>query len=50
MIMMVRLYSDENFPHLPLIEVIPHYLEKSKTAGRNATLKAFRNWVRQQQL
>jgi len=36
-----------NFPHLPLIEVIPQYLERSKTAGRNATLKAFRSWVKQ---
>lgn len=46
----VESQSSLNFPHLPLIEVIPQYLEKSKTAGRNATLKAFRTWVRQQQL
>ena len=39
-----------NFPTLPLIKVIPQYLQQSKTVGRNATLKAFRNWVRQQQL
>lgn len=39
--------SSLNFPHLPLIEVIPQYLEKSKTSGRNATLKTFRNWVRE---
>ncbi|BAZ10956.1 hypothetical protein NIES4071_27800 [Calothrix sp. NIES-4071] len=37
-----------NFPSLPLIEIIPQYLEQSKTAGRNATLKAFRRWVQQQ--
>jgi Uma2 family endonuclease len=37
-----------NFPRFPLIEVIPQYLEQSTTAGRNATLKAFRLWVRQQ--
>lgn len=37
-----------NFPIFPLIEVIPQYLEQSTTAGRNATLKAFRLWVRQQ--
>ncbi len=37
--------SSLNFPNLPLIPVIPQYLEKSRTMGRNATLKAFRNWV-----
>jgi Uma2 family endonuclease len=37
-----------NFPRFALIEVIPQYLEQSTTAGRNATLKAFRLWVRQQ--
>lgn len=37
-----------NFPIFALIEVIPQYLERSTTAGRNATLKAFRLWVRQQ--
>ncbi|MFM6200402.1 MAG: Uma2 family endonuclease [Dolichospermum sp.] len=37
--------SSLNFPDLPLIAVIPQYLEKSRTIGRNATLKAFRSWV-----
>ncbi|NEU75113.1 Uma2 family endonuclease [Hassallia byssoidea VB512170] len=37
-----------NFPRFALREVIPQYLERSTTAGRNATLKAFRLWVRQQ--
>jgi Uma2 family endonuclease len=37
--------SSLNFPNLPLIEVIPQYLENSRTIGRNATLKAFRNWL-----
>ncbi|MFN6568305.1 Uma2 family endonuclease [Dendronalium sp. ChiSLP03b] len=37
-----------NFPGLSLIEVIPQYLEQSKIAGRNSTLKAFRIWVQQQ--
>ncbi|RUR78276.1 Uma2 family endonuclease [Chlorogloeopsis fritschii PCC 9212] len=37
-----------NFPNLPLIKVIPQYLEQSRTAGRNGTLKAFRLWVREQ--
>jgi Uma2 family endonuclease len=39
--------SSFNFPHLPLIEVIPQYLERSKTAGRNATIKAFGSWLKQ---
>ncbi|MFM6813021.1 MAG: Uma2 family endonuclease, partial [Dolichospermum sp.] len=37
--------SSLNFPDLPLIAVIPQYLEKSRTIGRNATLKAFRSCV-----
>jgi Uma2 family endonuclease len=37
-----------NFPKLPLVGVIPQYLEQSRTAGRNTTLKAFRLWVQQQ--
>ncbi len=37
-----------NFPKFKLIETIPQYLEQSTTAGRNATLKAFRLWVRKQ--
>lgn len=28
--------------------VIPEYLVQSKTNGRNATMKAFRAWIRQQ--
>lgn len=36
------------FPGLPLTEIIPRYLEQSKTAGRNATMRAFRTWVREQ--
>ncbi|MEH2276691.1 MAG: Uma2 family endonuclease [Nostoc sp.] len=37
-----------NFPLFPLIETIPQYLEQSRTAGRNATLKAFHLWVQKQ--
>lgn len=37
-----------NFPNLPLAEVLPKYLEQSKTAGRNSVIRAFRNWVREQ--
>ncbi len=36
------------FPKLPLIDVIPQYLEQSKIIGRNTTIKNFRIWVRQQ--
>uniref|UniRef100_UPI000832AEB1 Uma2 family endonuclease n=1 Tax=Anabaena sp. 4-3 TaxID=1811979 RepID=UPI000832AEB1 len=31
-----------NFPQVPLIDVIPQYLEESRIIGRNATLKNFR--------
>jgi Uma2 family endonuclease len=34
------------FPGLPLIDLIPQYLERSKIEGRNKTMKAFRAWVR----
>lgn len=37
-----------NFPQFPLINAIPQYIEQSKVTGRNATMKAFRNWVREQ--
>lgn len=37
-----------NFPLFSLIEAIPQHLEQSTTAGRNATLKAFRIWVQKQ--
>jgi Uma2 family endonuclease len=37
-----------NFSKFKLIETIPQYLEQSTTAGRNATLKAFRLWVKNQ--
>lgn len=37
-----------NFPSLPLEEIIPQYVEQSKIKGRNATIKAFRSWVKSQ--
>jgi Uma2 family endonuclease len=37
-----------HFPGFPLIEMIPEYLQRVKTEGRNKTMKAFRNWVKQQ--
>lgn len=36
-----------NFPELPIIEIVPQYLEQSKTAGRSSTIRAFRTWVRE---
>jgi len=44
----VESQESANFPGLPLIEAIPRYLQQSATYGRNATLKAFRRWVREQ--
>ncbi len=38
----------QNFPQFPLKEVIPQYLNRCKTEGRNKTMKAFRAWVKQQ--
>ncbi len=37
-----------HFPSLPIVEVMHKYLEQSKIVGRNATMRAFRNWVREQ--
>ncbi|MEG4321429.1 MULTISPECIES: Uma2 family endonuclease [unclassified Microcoleus] len=36
------------FPNFPIAHLIPQYIEQSKTAGRNVTMKAFRSWVRSQ--
>lgn len=44
----VEVEVSPNFPGMPLVEVIPNYLKQSKTTGRNATLRAFRQWVREQ--
>jgi Uma2 family endonuclease len=35
------------FPNIPIAKVIPEYLSMSKKSGRNATMKAFRIWVRE---
>lgn len=37
-----------NFPNLPLVQIIPKYLKRINKEGRNKTMKAFRNWVREQ--
>lgn len=38
--------SSRIFPDLPITQVIPEYLVRSKIDGRNAAMKAFRAWVR----
>jgi Uma2 family endonuclease len=38
----------QNFPELPILEVIPQFVAQSKTAGRSPTLRAFKTWVREQ--
>ncbi len=37
-----------HFPKFPLKKVIPNYLKQVKQEGRNKTMKAFRNWVKDQ--
>jgi Uma2 family endonuclease len=37
-----------NFSQFSIKEVIPQYLNKCKTEGRNKTMKAFRAWVKEQ--
>jgi Uma2 family endonuclease len=34
-----------HFPNLPIMEVIPDYLEQSRTSGRTFLLRSFRRWV-----
>jgi Uma2 family endonuclease len=36
------------FPGLPLMEVLANFSKQSKTLGRNAVMKIFRQWVREQ--
>jgi Uma2 family endonuclease len=47
-----RQYIESNtsqiFPNLPIIVLIPHYVQASKVQGRNAAVKAFRGWVGRQ--
>ncbi|AFY36040.1 Uma2 family endonuclease [Calothrix sp. PCC 7507] len=38
------------FPGLPIAEIIPEYLTRSKIDGRNAAMKAFRAWVQANRL
>ncbi|MHC5731829.1 MAG: Uma2 family endonuclease, partial [Nostoc sp.] len=36
------------FPNFPIDEVIPRFIEQSRTLGRSPTLRAFRQWLRKQ--
>ncbi len=38
----------EIFAALPIAQVISHYREQSDVVGRNAALRAFRQWIKQQ--
>lgn len=38
-------HSDQ-FPRLPLADAIPRFLEQSRVDGRNAAVRAFRDWAR----
>ncbi|MEA5511885.1 Uma2 family endonuclease [Crocosphaera sp. UHCC 0190] len=36
------------FPNLAIREIIPQYLKQVKIEGRNKTMKAFRNWLKEE--
>jgi Uma2 family endonuclease len=40
-----RSEQSPHFPDLPLTEVVPDYMEQSRTTGRTALLRSFRRWV-----
>lgn len=42
----IEITESPHFPNFPLIEIIPQYLQKVKTQGRNQTMREFRAWVR----
>ena len=44
----VEVKFSPNFPNFSLQAIIPQYLNQCKTEGRNKTMKAFRQWVREQ--
>jgi hypothetical protein len=43
----VEVSESPTFPRLPLHTVLPQYLAQSKSEGRNATMQAFRRWLRE---
>ncbi|MGL5083132.1 MAG: Uma2 family endonuclease [Microcoleaceae cyanobacterium] len=42
----VEVEYSPHFPGFPLKSMIPEYLQRCKTDGRNKTMKAFRSWIR----
>jgi Uma2 family endonuclease len=40
--------TSPNFPDFPIIDIIPQYVDRSKTEGRSPTIRAFRVWAREQ--
>ncbi|MGK7924186.1 MAG: Uma2 family endonuclease, partial [Spirulina sp.] len=46
----IEVAESPHFPDFPLIEIIPQYLQKVKTRGRNQTMREFRAWVRDRHL
>jgi Uma2 family endonuclease len=46
----VDVVESPNFPGFALAAVMPRFLKESGTVGRNATIKAFRQWVRDHEI
>ncbi|MEA5503322.1 Uma2 family endonuclease [Halotia wernerae UHCC 0503] len=44
----IKSFTSSIFPSLPITQVIPEYFNRSKTDGRNAAMKTFRAWVKEQ--
>ncbi|MCJ8282178.1 MAG: Uma2 family endonuclease [Rivularia sp. ALOHA_DT_140] len=42
----IQVDESPHLPGFPLTEVIPQYLKRSKTEGRNKIIKEFRSWVK----
>lgn len=40
--------TSHNFPDFSLLEIIPQYLARCRSEGRNKGVKAFRSWVKEQ--
>ncbi|MDF5730847.1 MAG: Uma2 family endonuclease [Rhizonema sp. PD38] len=44
----IELQFSPTFPNLPILEIIPQFVEQSRIVGRSSTLKAFRLFLRTQ--
>jgi hypothetical protein len=44
----MKTFISRHFPQVPLSDVIPQYIEQSKVVGINATMKALKNCVIEQ--